>query len=446
MAESFAGITVPDGEPEELLSAGVTLSGVSGGLEGVGAQLRGMPETLASWRGPASISYGNSCLSNGTALSAAEQALSQCAVLAQRYARDLGEAQDDARAAIEDAREAQRRIDRAQAQLTDAREAGAAAALRGADASAEVLMSGLTGSPNAGAMADLDAARTDADAAAKREGAAQRELEGAEEDLRAAQKRGERAERAAEDAARAAAGGFEGLASASPAAVYAGQVAQPREAARREGDDEDGPLDDAWNWAGGAAEDVGNTVSGFTNELSFGVVDLGGDKDSGAYKTGQVGSYVPWNPVSALKSLGTGAFKLGVKKLGKEAVEEGTEAAVRRNLDEAAKANVGLASRGRRPAPGTRVRPPGIPAGWRIRGTRSGGGTRYYDPSNPGNSVRVMQGSPTSPHPNSQVPYVRWQRNGKPLDINGHELPSANVPEAHIPLEKFRLPPGAFER
>jgi hypothetical protein len=268
-----------------------------------------------------------------------ELALSQCAVVAQRYARDLEEAQDDARDAIEDAREAQRRIDRAQAQLTDARDAGAAAALREAGATAQVLVSGLTGTPDAGAAADLDAARADADAAAAREAGAQRDLEAAQEDLRAAKKRGERAEQAAEDAARAAAGAFQGLASASPAAVYAGQVAQAREAARvkAEADDDGGALDDAWNWASGAAGDVGNTASGFTKELSFGVVDLGGDKDSAAYKTGQVGSYVPWKPASARKSLGTGAVKVGVKAFGKEAVKEGAETAAKRNLDEAAR-------------------------------------------------------------------------------------------------------------
>jgi|GEM_PF-2224196 len=70
-------------------------------------------------------------------------------------------------------------------------------------------------------------------------------------------------------------------------------------------------------------------------------------------------------------------------------------------------------------------------------GPNSGGGVRYYDPSNPGNAVRVMQGSPTSPYPNSQVPYVRWQRNGAPLDVNGNVLSMANVPEAHIPLQDF---------
>jgi len=258
VAESFAGITVPAGEPEEVFSAGAALSGVAGGLEGVTAQLRGLPETLASWRGPASISYGDSCLTNGSALSAAELALSQCAVVAQSYARDLDEAQDDARSAIRDAREAQRRIDSAQAQLTEARDTGAAAALRGTAASAEVLISGLTGAPDAGAMADLDAARADADAAGRREAGAKRELEGAEEDLRAAKKRGERAQQAADDAARAAAGAFEGLASASPAAVYAGQVAQAREAARvkaaPEAKEEPSTWDKLW---GGAMENFG---------------------------------------------------------------------------------------------------------------------------------------------------------------------------------------------
>lgn len=110
----------------------------------------------------------------------------------------------------------------------------------------------------------------------------------------------------------------------------------------------------------------------------------------------------------------------------------------------AAKADVGLASRGLRPLAGTRVRPEGIPEGWRIRGTKTAGGTRYYDPANPGNSVRVMQGSPKSPYPNSQGPYVRWQRNGQPLDANGNVLQSANDPAAHIPLGQFRFRPELF--
>lgn len=106
--------------------------------------------------------------------------------------------------------------------------------------------------------------------------------------------------------------------------------------------------------------------------------------------------------------------------------------------------DIGLSGRGLIPATGTRVRPAGVPDSWRIVPTRSGGGARHYDPQNPGNSVRVMQGSPSSPYPNSQAPYVRWQRNGHPLDVNGKILPSANVPEAHIPLGDFRFLPEVF--
>lgn len=106
--------------------------------------------------------------------------------------------------------------------------------------------------------------------------------------------------------------------------------------------------------------------------------------------------------------------------------------------------DIGLSGRGLVPAAGTRVRPAGIPDEWRIVPTRSGGGVRYYDPTNPGNSVRVMQGSPNSPFPNSQAPYVRWQRNGQPLDVNGNVLPTANSPDAHIPLGDFRFLPGIF--
>ncbi|MGQ0743550.1 MAG: RHS repeat domain-containing protein, partial [Acidimicrobiales bacterium] len=103
--------------------------------------------------------------------------------------------------------------------------------------------------------------------------------------------------------------------------------------------------------------------------------------------------------------------------------------------------DIGLSGRGLVPAAGTRVRPTGIPDEWRIVPTRSGGGVRYYDPTNPGNSVRVMQGSPSSPFSNSQAPYVRWQRNGHPIDVNGNILPTANSPDAHIPLGDFRFLP-----
>jgi len=103
-----------------------------------------------------------------------------------------------------------------------------------------------------------------------------------------------------------------------------------------------------------------------------------------------------------------------------------------------------LSRQGVRPAPGTRVRPQGVPENWRIRGANTPGGVRYYDPSNPGHSVRVMQGNPNSPFPNSQTPYVRWQYHGQPLDVHGNVLPSKFSPDAHIPLQDFRFRPEVY--
>jgi len=103
-----------------------------------------------------------------------------------------------------------------------------------------------------------------------------------------------------------------------------------------------------------------------------------------------------------------------------------------------------LPSRGFVRSAGTLPRPAGIPADWRVAPSRSGGGIRYSDPTNPANSVRVMPGNPSSPYPNTQAPYVRWQKNGQPLDINGNMLPTKKSADAHIPLGDFRFLPEIF--
>ena len=104
----------------------------------------------------------------------------------------------------------------------------------------------------------------------------------------------------------------------------------------------------------------------------------------------------------------------------------------------------GFEPHGFNPPPGTRQIPQGIPKGWRIRSTQGEGGVWYYDPTSKGNAVRVMPGDSASPFPNSQSPYVRWQRNGQPLDVNGNVLPTKKSPDAHIPLRDFRFDPGVF--
>jgi RHS repeat-associated protein len=103
----------------------------------------------------------------------------------------------------------------------------------------------------------------------------------------------------------------------------------------------------------------------------------------------------------------------------------------------------GLSTRGIRPIAGTRVRPPGLPESWRVSPTNTAGGVMYTQPGNQHSWVRVMQGRPNSPYPNSREPYVRWQRNGATLDVNG-DVVAKNSEAAHIPLDVFRFLPHVF--
>ena len=94
---------------------------------------------------------------------------------------------------------------------------------------------------------------------------------------------------------------------------------------------------------------------------------------------------------------------------------------------------------GYRFAAGGVARPKGVPSDWIAKPSKTGGGTRFVDPANSHNSVRVMPGDPKSPFPNSQRPYVRHLKDGQSLDVNGNVVPK-NTPEAHIPLEDFEWP------
>jgi len=93
---------------------------------------------------------------------------------------------------------------------------------------------------------------------------------------------------------------------------------------------------------------------------------------------------------------------------------------------------------GFRPPLGTRIRPEGIPVGWRIRPTQGRGGVEFYNPKNPNEHVRIMPGNPNSPFPNSRAPYVRQRESsGSHLDPDGNQVPKKS-PDGHIPLEKYK--------
>ena len=66
-------------------------------------------------------------------------------------------------------------------------------------------------------------------------------------------------------------------------------------------------------------------------------------------------------------------------------------------------------------------------------------GTEYYNPKNPNESVRVMQGNPNSPYPNSQRPYARQRdSSGSYLDANGTRGVNKSS-DTHIPLDQFKF-------
>lgn len=95
------------------------------------------------------------------------------------------------------------------------------------------------------------------------------------------------------------------------------------------------------------------------------------------------------------------------------------------------------------PAPNPLQRPEGVPASWLEGPTNTGGGVRFVDPASPAyNQVRIMPGSPNSPWPNSQAPYVRWMHNGQYLDRFGN--PSNDLGRTHIPLDQFEFLPEIF--
>ena len=218
MAESFAGITVPEGEPDTVRDAAHTFRGIAGGLHGVSGDLQTIPGLVGDWQGLAASAFHGTVPTNGSCVNAAADAMTACAEAARTYADELETAQEDAKDAIEDARDAQRRIDQAQSDLENALSAQITASDQIMSASTRLS----SGVPDPGAAADLDAASQAMNSAQTAESDARRRLEQAQDDLERAQRRGERAEKAAKDAAKAAAGAFEGVAGGSPAAAVFG--------------------------------------------------------------------------------------------------------------------------------------------------------------------------------------------------------------------------------
>ena len=204
--ESYAGVTVPKGDPGALVAAAGRLVATAGMLQSVAGHLNGVVGAL-SWFGPASASHA---LLTGTqnvmATTSAGTMIQQAAVI-NGYAEVLEVAQRQARRAIERAKDADRRIDEAKEDIRQAvadQNSAQARIVAAQAAQARAFLSivdGLAGSAAAAAAADLAAAeeadaRRDLHAAEERERRARHRLEEAEEDRRDALRDGNDAEQA----------------------------------------------------------------------------------------------------------------------------------------------------------------------------------------------------------------------------------------------------------
>ncbi|MBY0406768.1 MAG: hypothetical protein K2Q01_03690 [Rickettsiales bacterium] len=82
-------------------------------------------------------------------------------------------------------------------------------------------------------------------------------------------------------------------------------------------------------------------------------------------------------------------------------------------------------------------RPEGVPKEWKQMPADKQQGTKYIDPKNSHNDVRIQKGNPSSPYPLQREDYVRWKKDGRWLDKNGK--PSTDPKQTHIPLEEFKF-------
>ena len=217
MTAAYAGITVPDGDPERLEALGAELGAMAGRLESASAGLRGLPGALGDWAGPASVEFARTSYEQADATAVAAEAFTIAQQAMRRYGAELRDARREARDAIAEARDARLRIRRAEQEIDAARARIAAAEQQAASAGAAAVAIGATGGDPTAMLDERRAAQADAQAWHDALRDAVRRRDAAEQDLDGAQRRGRRAERAASDAEADVAGAYAAIAAMAPA-------------------------------------------------------------------------------------------------------------------------------------------------------------------------------------------------------------------------------------
>jgi len=98
VSESFAGITVPEGDPGGVEGVASALTGMAGALESAAGQLNALPAGMGSWQGAASVAFAGACMTTTGGIAIGAEAFAMAGGVARRYAHDLEHAQHQARA------------------------------------------------------------------------------------------------------------------------------------------------------------------------------------------------------------------------------------------------------------------------------------------------------------------------------------------------------------
>lgn len=205
--ESYGGITVPEGDPDRLRGAAGQVRGSAAVLEAASGALQSVMGGLG-WMGPASAAHASLTSTQAGMAQTGVAALNGQATVISDYAETLEAGQRRAERAIEDARDADRRIRIAEREIEQAQDDQRSARARIDAASAAkaiadnrvmtAVIDAVAGDNSAAAASDaaareIAAAQRDLEDAERRERKARRDLEQAQEDRRDAQARGEEA-------------------------------------------------------------------------------------------------------------------------------------------------------------------------------------------------------------------------------------------------------------
>jgi uncharacterized protein YukE len=345
MSDGAPLIEQPPGEPGAVMDCASGLRRVGGGFEGAGQVVSRAVAAVGSWEGQASMAFRGHATGYRAAAGACQRVLADAQVVLSRYADVLGEVRERIRDLKRKEEDCLERIRQWKERLADAERRAADAAQR---MMAAPLDFGLAGE---GALAAQLQAQGELMAAQDDAAVAQRQITEEQDELERLRSEAREARRRAEEAENRAAGRITALAGELPDVQFPGGPASPSAFAGTVFGPPISPFAGDPRWAAAmsraAASDeeeeeednggnIGDFLSGGINELTLGAVDLGGDKDSDMYNAGQVASYIPVNPVSAVKSAGTGAIKLGAKAV-KSGADDAAEAGAKRGADDVAR-------------------------------------------------------------------------------------------------------------